>query len=194
MARPLVEQHGHALYVGIPDTGLPIDGDQDRIVQVLVNLLTNAARYTPAGRDLALTSDCVDGCVEIACEDNGPGVPAEHGADDLRAVHPGAAIDRAAAGRARSRPDAGAQPHRAARRDAFATSRSSRTAAGLLSAFRSPRAAVADEPASAPTENVVTPRRVLLVDDNVDGLDMMRAGARNEGTRGAIGAATATPP
>ena len=77
MARPLVEENGHALYVGVPDTGLPIDGDQDRIVQVLVNLLTNAARYTPPGGHLALTSECVDGRVEITCEDDGPGVPAE---------------------------------------------------------------------------------------------------------------------
>jgi CheY-like chemotaxis protein len=31
-----------------------------------------------------------------------------------------------------------------------------------------------DEPSSAPVEKAVAPRRVLLVDDNVDGLDMMR--------------------
>ena len=42
-------------------------------------------------------------------------------------------------------------------------------------------AAVTAEPLSAPTEHVVTPRRVLLVDDNTDGLDMMRLALETKG-------------
>jgi CheY-like chemotaxis protein len=38
-----------------------------------------------------------------------------------------------------------------------------------------------DEPSSAPSETIVTPRRVLLVDDNVDGLDMMRLALEAKG-------------
>ena len=180
MARPLVEQHGHALYVGIPETGLPIDGDQDRIVQVLVNLLTNAARYTPQGGNLALTSECVDGCVEIACEDDGPGVPADmvpaifepfsQGPRSLARQQGGLGLGLTLArslaelhgGRLRYEPVA---PH----------------GSRFVVSFPLATSAVADEPVSAPAENVVTPRRVLLVEDNVDGLDMMRVALEMKG-------------
>ena len=180
MARPLVEQHGHALYVGIPDTGLPIDGDQDRIVQVLVNLLTNAARYTPDGGHLALTSESVDGCVEISCEDDGPGVPADllptifepftQGPRSIARQQGGLglgltlarSLTELHAGHLRYDPVA---PH------------GSRFTVSL------PRAGPADADESVPTpaDTVVTPRRVMVVDDNADGLDMMRLALETKG-------------
>ena len=43
MARPLIGQQGHTLSVNVPTAGVPIESDPDRIVQVIVNLLTNAA-------------------------------------------------------------------------------------------------------------------------------------------------------
>ena len=77
MARPLIEQHGHTLDVDVASAGLPIDADEDRIVQVIVNLLTNAAKYTPPGGHLRLTSRVANGVVELTSEDDGPGVPEE---------------------------------------------------------------------------------------------------------------------
>jgi signal transduction histidine kinase len=75
MVQPLIAQKQHSLNVSLPERGLPINGDVDRIVQVLSNLLTNAARYTPSGGRIALTARAVDGQIRIECEDNGPGVP-----------------------------------------------------------------------------------------------------------------------
>jgi signal transduction histidine kinase len=75
MAGPLMTQHRHTLDVSVPTGGLAIDGDIDRVVQVLSNLLTNAARYTPTGGHVSLSAAVADGRVEIACEDNGPGIP-----------------------------------------------------------------------------------------------------------------------
>jgi signal transduction histidine kinase/ActR/RegA family two-component response regulator len=180
MARPLVEQHGHALYVGIPETGLPIDGDQDRIIQVLVNLLTNAARYTPPGGNLALTSDCVDGCVEIACEDNGPGVPADlvptifepfsQGPRSLARQQGGLGLGLMLA---RSLTEL----HGGVLRYEPVVPHGSRFVVRLPLAGE----ATIDEPSSAPVEKIVTPRRVLLVDDNVDGLDMLRLALETKG-------------
>jgi signal transduction histidine kinase/ActR/RegA family two-component response regulator len=77
MVQPLIAQRRHALHVSVPAHGLVIDADLDRIVQVLSNLLTNAAKYTPSGGRIALTALAVDGQVRIECEDDGPGIPAE---------------------------------------------------------------------------------------------------------------------
>ena len=77
MARPLLAQQRHTLNISVPTTGLTVDADLDRIVQVLSNLLTNAAKYTPAGGHVALTARASHDHVVIACEDDGPGVSAE---------------------------------------------------------------------------------------------------------------------
>jgi signal transduction histidine kinase/ActR/RegA family two-component response regulator len=77
MARPLIVQNKHDLEVSVPATGLVIHADLDRIVQVLSNLLTNAARYTPPEGHLRLTASPSDGRAFIVCEDDGPGIPAE---------------------------------------------------------------------------------------------------------------------
>jgi CheY-like chemotaxis protein/anti-sigma regulatory factor (Ser/Thr protein kinase) len=77
MARPLLDERRHALALSVPARGLTVDGDIDRIVQVLSNLLTNAAKYTPSAGHIALSAAAGDGNVVIACEDDGPGIPLE---------------------------------------------------------------------------------------------------------------------
>jgi signal transduction histidine kinase/CheY-like chemotaxis protein len=77
MARPLLDERRHALDLSVPARGLPVDADIDRIVQVLSNLLTNAAKYTPSGGHIAVSAAAADGNVVIACEDDGPGIPLE---------------------------------------------------------------------------------------------------------------------
>lgn len=51
--------------------------DQGRLEQVLVNLLDNAVKYTPAGGTVAIKISEEDGYLRIAVQDSGPGVPAE---------------------------------------------------------------------------------------------------------------------
>ncbi|HTM30228.1 MAG TPA: ATP-binding protein [Vicinamibacterales bacterium] len=77
MARPLLDRQHHGLRVGVPQSGMPIDGDEDRIVQVLANLLTNAAKYTPERGQITLSAIAEGGTAVIACEDDGPGIPEE---------------------------------------------------------------------------------------------------------------------
>jgi signal transduction histidine kinase len=180
MAHPLVEQNGHALYVGIPNTGLPIDGDQDRIVQVLVNLLTNAARYTPAGGHLALTSECLDGRVEITCEDDGPGVPPEQVPTIFEPFIQGPrslARQQGGLGLGLTLARSLTEMHGGALRYEPVVPHGSRFVVSLPLATDVAR----DEPVSTYPEKVVTPRRVLLVDDNADGLDMMRLALETKG-------------
>jgi CheY-like chemotaxis protein len=75
MVRPLIDQKQHELEVSVPAHDLVIDGDIDRIVQVLSNLLTNAAKYTDSDGRIALRAIRVGDRVKIECEDNGPGMP-----------------------------------------------------------------------------------------------------------------------
>jgi len=73
-ARPLIEARGHALSLVDDLDGACVHGDRKRLVQVLANLLSNAARYTPPGGRIAVTLSRVDGMVEIAVSDNGIGM------------------------------------------------------------------------------------------------------------------------
>ena len=54
-----------------------VNVDEDRMTQVLVNLLDNALRYTPAGGQISLTARSAAGSVELIVKDSGPGIPEE---------------------------------------------------------------------------------------------------------------------
>ena len=54
-----------------------VTGDERRIRQVIFNLLSNAVKFTPAGGHIDVTSARVDGHVEIAVCDTGPGIAPE---------------------------------------------------------------------------------------------------------------------
>lgn len=83
--QPLIEQQGHVLKVSEPATPLRIHADPSRIVQIFSNLLTNAARYTPAGGSIDVTIANKDGHAVVSVKDNGIGIGAQLLA---RAFHP----------------------------------------------------------------------------------------------------------
>jgi PAS domain S-box-containing protein len=78
MVQPLIEQHRHALSVTLADAPVWVMGDRARLLQVVSNLLNNAARYTPPqGRiEVALRHDGTH--AEMSIKDNGPGIPPLH--------------------------------------------------------------------------------------------------------------------
>jgi signal transduction histidine kinase len=55
-----------------------VDGDPDRLEQVLQNLAANALRHIPDGGRITLTSDTVPDGVRLIVRDTGPGIPPEH--------------------------------------------------------------------------------------------------------------------
>ena len=181
MARPLIEQHTHALYVGVPTTGLPIDGDQDRLVQVLVNLLTNAARYTSPGGHLALTATVVSDVVEITCEDDGPGIPADMAPTIFEPFTQGPrsiARQQGGLGLGLAIARSLTELHGGRIRYEAGQPTGSRFIVSLPLASAS---APAEAPSAPVAELSITPRRVLLVDDNADGLEMMRVALQSTG-------------
>ena len=189
MARPLMAQQRHALDVSVAADGLLIDADLDRIVQVLSNLLTNAAKYTPPGGHIAIFASAAADRVVIACEDDGPGIAA-----DLmpRLFDPFAqgprALDRREGGLglglalARTFTEIhGGTIHVENR----APQRGSRFVVSLPMATAS-----ASEAVSRPADSLpVTAQRVLVVDDNADACEMLRLALEQAGHEPVIAAA-----
>ena len=56
---------------------IQILGDRDRLKQVLLNLISNAIQYTPAGGDVNLSLAKADKKARVIIRDTGPGIPAE---------------------------------------------------------------------------------------------------------------------
>jgi signal transduction histidine kinase/CheY-like chemotaxis protein len=77
MASMLLEQRAHRLSVEVEKQGLLWEGDPVRLAQVVANLLTNAARYTPHGGDIRIACRREDGELVLSVRDNGAGIPAE---------------------------------------------------------------------------------------------------------------------
>jgi len=75
-AQPLMSAKGHRFDVMLPEKRVTIDGDLVRLVQVLQNLLDNAAKYTPERGRIELVAGLSGGEVEIEVRDNGAGIPA----------------------------------------------------------------------------------------------------------------------
>ena len=74
---PVLEEKGHRLMTSI-DPGLFVEGDADRLVQVVANLLANAAKYThPTGCIEVRGHEAADGGVVLEVRDNGSGIPGE---------------------------------------------------------------------------------------------------------------------
>jgi len=74
MASPLLEQRNQHLVVSAPSTGLPLEADSMRMAQVVANLLTNAAKYTPPGGHVWLSAGLEDLDVVIRVRDDGEGI------------------------------------------------------------------------------------------------------------------------
>jgi signal transduction histidine kinase len=76
-ARPQAEAAGLAVAVRVPNEPLWVDADHVRLVQVLANLLTNAAKYTDPGGAVELAAVRDGAWVVTRVCDTGVGIPAD---------------------------------------------------------------------------------------------------------------------
>lgn len=83
---PLVEQAVEAskgfaderevkIIVGSALPGVKIQGDEDRLMQVLANLLSNAVKFSQRGDDVEIWVTRQEGSLRVGVSDNGPGIP-----------------------------------------------------------------------------------------------------------------------
>ncbi|ODU33162.1 MAG: hypothetical protein BGP24_09325 [Lysobacterales bacterium 69-70] len=166
MVMPLLEQRGHAIEVRVPP--LVLLADAARLAQIVANLLTNAAKYTPHGGRIAVQARDDDGQIVLEVRDNGIGI--EHDAlsrvfDTFLPSRRDAAPEGAGLGLGLSIVRKLVELH-------GGTVQAHSDGAGRGSVFRvrlpACAAAAADPADAAPAMPVATtrPQRILVVDDN----------------------------
>jgi two-component system sensor histidine kinase GlrK len=75
---PLVESKKVKLESKVGSELCLVKVDQERILQVLRNLLGNAIKFTSEGGSVKVVARAVDGKVEVQIQDTGPGIPSEN--------------------------------------------------------------------------------------------------------------------
>jgi PAS domain S-box-containing protein len=180
MASPLLEQRTHTLTVDVPSRGLAVFGDLTRLGQVVSNLLTNAAKYTPPGGHIAVLGGEEGGDIVLCVRDTGIGIAQDvlPRVFDLFVQEP-QAIDRSQGGLGlgltivknlveQHGGSVSVHSEGRARGSEFVVRLPKVDAARVLRETRPPPPAPA-EPADAPAAAC----RILVVDDNEDGADTL---------------------
>lgn len=75
--RPIITQHQQALVISLPRHPVFIEADPVRLEQIIVNLLTNAAKYTHRGGRVEISLTVNNGWAQITVKDNGIGIEPE---------------------------------------------------------------------------------------------------------------------
>ncbi len=73
-SQPLIDSRHHTLTVTMPEGPIYLEGDEVRLVQVISNLLDNAAKYTAEGGRIWLTAVAENGKAIISIRDTGEGI------------------------------------------------------------------------------------------------------------------------
>lgn len=76
--KPLIESFQHNLILVPPTASITFIADGVRLAQIISNLLSNAAKYTPPGGTIWLTGGIEDGKVVVRVKDNGLGIEEEY--------------------------------------------------------------------------------------------------------------------
>ena len=199
IATPLLDQRTHALDVDVPRR-LWVRGDSTRLNQVVSNLLTNAAKYTPPGGRITVRATEERGEIVIRVRDTGIGIAP----DVLPSVFDLFVQERQAIDRSQGGLGLGLTIVRnlVERHGGTVSAHSDGPGAGSEFVVRLPRANVPVEPevpagVESASESVISPSdaalRILVVDDSVDGAEMLAAALSAKGyrTRVAFDAAAA---
>jgi PAS domain S-box-containing protein len=185
VASPLLEERAHRVIVEVPPHGLAIDGDAARLTQVVSNLLTNAAKYTPPGGCIRLRGGLEGESVVLSVQDDGMGMTAEvlpHVFDLF--VQGRQTIERALGGLGLGLTIVRSLVER---HGGDVTAHSAGRDRGSEFVVRLPRATPVAQPAAPATSerdshhDAARGTRLLVVDDNVDAAEMLAAALTSRG-------------
>jgi signal transduction histidine kinase len=74
--RPQLEEHGFKVEMQIPDEHLSVKGDCDALAQIVLNLLSNAEKYSGERKEIRVEIERAADTIEVRVMDRGLGVPA----------------------------------------------------------------------------------------------------------------------
>lgn len=77
VAAPAIEVGNHALAVELPQQAILLDVDPARFIQIVGNVVSNAARYTPKGGRIDVSVSRIANNASIIVSDNGVGIPTD---------------------------------------------------------------------------------------------------------------------
>ena len=77
VAAPAIEVGNHALAVELPQQAILLDVDPARFIQIVGNVVSNAARYTPKGGRIDVSVNRIANNASIVVSDNGVGIPTD---------------------------------------------------------------------------------------------------------------------
>jgi signal transduction histidine kinase len=90
-AEPLIEEKKLSVGMEVPEKPLPIQGDQVRLCEVLMNLLSNATKFSPEGSDVTLRVEEENESIKVQVSDRGIGIRKK---DLERVFEPFSAIEK----------------------------------------------------------------------------------------------------
>ena len=182
MTMPLLTERRHELTTLVPD-GIAMTGDPVRIAQVFANLLANAAKYTPPGGHVALTAKIEGGFAAIQCRDDGMGMSSELLPHIFELFVQGErSVDRREGGLGLGLPLARALIERHGGTIAVASDGPHTGSTFTVRLPLAPASALLPAQASRGHRGVAArAARILVVEDNRDGLEMIVAALRDAG-------------
>ena len=171
--RPLIDGRGHRLTLHTSPELVYIDGDQKRLIQIVSNVLNNAAKYTPEGGEIVLSMEADNSSVTLTITDNGIGMEPdviEHIFDMFSQAERTSDRTQGGLGIGLALVKNLVQLH-----DGTVTAASDGPGNGSQFKLTFPRSFHVEETASVSgsSEERVTPLNLLLVDDNVDAATML---------------------
>jgi signal transduction histidine kinase/response regulator of citrate/malate metabolism len=170
---PLVRQYQHRVTITSTGTSLVVNGDSDRLVQCLANLLTNAAKYSPPKSEIRIETWDDKGRAVMRISDNGMGILPELLPNVFDLFVQGArTLDRAQGGLG-----VGLTIVKRIVEMHGGTITAASAGAGQGSSFeiRLPIALDMQPAAQSSSLTAIRPLRILVVDDNEDGATMLAA-------------------
>ncbi|MFP5390075.1 MAG: ATP-binding protein [Gammaproteobacteria bacterium] len=168
---PMIEARQHRVSIAATQGRAMVMGDYKRLVQVCANLINNAAKYTPQGGRINVSLQALDDYVVLRVEDNGVGIaPAllPHVFDMFAQAERSLDREKGGLGLGLALVKSLVELH-----DGSVTASSDGINEGSIFTVRLPRLHVDDNEIDSAVEVAPDKLRLLIVDDNEDGAEML---------------------